>query len=388
MHPLKIGIIGTGPAALMAGTILAESGHSVHFFDQSKAPGRKFLVAGHGGFNLTHSEEIESFISRYDCDLIRKSVQMFTNNDFVDFLKRIGIETYVGTSGKVFPVKGIKPIQVLTAWLDHLRKNGSVFHMESRMVDFNGTEITLAFKGSTELLEFDKVIFALGGGSWSRTGSDGSWLELFRSKGIKCSDLRSSNSGYEINGIGQLPDLHGATIKNCKVFSDRIEKYGDVVLTEYGIEGAPVYALNGEYRDGKRIFLDLKPDLDNDTVLKRLKAGDKRTEALKAMRLSKGAIGLLKAYLSKDEFLDVKLLSRKIKKFELPISGVRPVDEVISTVGGIERTEISENFELNRIPGLYCIGEMVDWDAPTGGYLIQGCVSSGVSAARSVMDQS
>ncbi len=163
MHPLKIGIIGTGPAALMAGTILSESAHVVHFIDQSKAPGRKFLVAGHGGFNLTHSEEIETFISRYDCGLIRKSVKRFTNNDFVDFLKRIGIETYVGTSGKVFPVKGIKPIQVLTSWLDHLRKNGSVFHMESRMVDFNGTEITLAFKGSTEMLEFDRVIFALGG---------------------------------------------------------------------------------------------------------------------------------------------------------------------------------------------------------------------------------
>jgi hypothetical protein len=388
MHPSKIGIIGTGPAALMAGTILAESGHAVHFFDQSKAPGRKFLVAGHGGFNLTHSEEIESFISRYDCDLISNSVQKFTNKDLVAFLRRIGIETYVGTSGKVFPVKGIKPIQVLNAWLDHLRKNGSVFHMESRMVDFNGTEITIATKGSTELSLFDKVIFALGGGSWSRTGSDGAWLELFRSKGIKCSELRSSNSGFELKGIGQFPDLHGATIKNCKVFSDRIEKYGDVVITEYGIEGAPVYALNGEHREGKRIFLDLKPDLDNDTVLMRLKAGDKRTEALKAMRFSKGAIGLLKAYLSKDEFMDAKLLSAKIKKFELPISGVRPVDEVISTVGGIERTEISENFELNRMPGLYCIGEMVDWDAPTGGYLIQGCVSSGVSAARSVMDQS
>lgn len=387
MQPLKIGIVGTGPAALMAGTFLAEGGHEVHFFDQSKAPGRKFLVAGHGGFNLTHSEDIGSFISRYDCDLIKQSVQDYSNRDFIAFLLRIGIDTYVGSSGKIFPVKGIKPIQVLNAWLDILGRNGARFHMEACMVDFRENEIDISIKGSTELRSFDRIIFALGGGSWTRTGSDGKWLDLFRSKGIKCSDLRSSNSGFELEGIQQLTDLKGSAIKNCRVFSDMTEKYGDVVLTEYGLEGAPVYALNGEYRQDKKIFIDFKPDLAEQSILAKLNAGGKTTETLKAMKLSKGAIGLLKTFLSKEEFLDNEKLSAKIKKFELQISGLRPLDEVISTVGGIERSEISGDFELKLFPGTYCIGEMVDWDAPTGGYLIQGCVSSGATAARSIMRQ-
>ncbi len=388
MHPLSIGIVGTGPAALMAGTALAESGQQVHFFDQSKAPARKFLVAGHGGFNLTHSENIEEFISKYDRDTMRSCVSHFTNCDFIDFLKKIGIETYVGSSGKIFPVRGVKPIEVLNAWLDHLKRLGAQFDLEHRLVDFDASSITLDYKGALKEYTFDRIIFALGGGSWSRTGSDGKWTALFRAKGIPVMDLAASNSGFELAGVEKLESYAGQSIKNCKAFSDSIEKYGDVVLTDYGIEGAPIYALNREYRNDKKIYLDLKPTLLSDEIENKLAKGVNVTEALKAMKLSKGAVGILKAWLSKEEFLDRSALAPRIKKLELPISGIRPLDEVISSVGGISSEAIGPNFELVKYPGIFCVGEMVDWDAPTGGYLIQGCVSSGMKAARSIIDQS
>jgi len=364
MHHLSIGIVGTGPAALMAGTALLESGHNVHFFDQLKAPARKFLVAGHGGFNLTHSEMIDEFVNKYDSELLRESVRDFTSADFIGFLKVIGIETYVGSSGKIFPVKGVKPIEVLNAWLDHLRKRGAEFNMEHRLIDFSANSVVFNAKGTLKEQVFDRIIFALGGGSWSRTGSDGKWVDLFRTKGIAVRDLTASNSGFELRSNKKLHVLEGLPIKNCKVYSDRIEKYGDTVLTTYGIEGAPIYALNAEFRHGQSIFIDLKPDL------------------------SVGAIGILKMYLTKEEFLEKEILAPRIKKLALPVRGIRPLNEVISSVGGIHSVAIDTNFQLHAFPGIYCIGEMVDWDAPTGGYLIQGSVASGMKAARSILGQS
>ena len=388
MHHLSIGIVGTGPAALMAGTALLESGHNVHFFDQLKAPARKFLVAGHGGFNLTHSEMIDEFVNKYDSELLRESVRDFTSADFIGFLKVIGIETYVGSSGKIFPVKGVKPIEVLNAWLDHLRKRGAEFNMEHRLIDFSANSVVFDAKGTLKEQVFDRIIFALGGGSWSRTGSDGKWVDLFRTKGIAVRDLTASNSGFELRSNKKLHVLEGLPIKNCKVYSDRIEKYGDTVLTTYGIEGAPIYALNGEFRQGQSIFIDLKPDLSLDAIRDRLINAKNGTEALKAMKLSRGAIGILKMYLTKEEFLEKEILAPRIKKLALPVRGIRPLNEVISSVGGIHSLAIDTNFQLHAFPGIYCIGEMVDWDAPTGGYLIQGSVASGMKAARSILGQS
>jgi predicted flavoprotein YhiN len=195
----------------------------------------------------------------------------------------------------------------------------------------------------------------------------------------------SSNSGFELDQLGELGSLQGSALKNCRVFSDTLEKHGDAVLTSYGIEGAPVYALNGEYRKGKKIFIDLKPDLSEPEIKDRLSKGVTVTESLKALKLSKGAIALLKNYLSKEEFTNPSILAARIKKLELKIAGVRPLEEVISSVGGIVHSEVTADFELVRFPGIYCVGEMIDWDAPTGGYLIQGCVSSGMKAARSIL---
>lgn len=388
MNPKKIGIVGTGPAALMAGTILVENGLQVYFFDQKKAPARKFLVAGHGGFNLTHSQQLNDFIANYDQEIIKNAVSEYTNVDFQRFLEKINIPTYAGSSGKIFPIKGIKPIDVLNNWLEYLKNKGAIFSMDHQLVDFSGTRLVMRSGGEDLIFQFDSVIFALGGGSWSKTGSTGKWLELFRFKKISCSDFDSSNSGFELNTASQLIDFEGSSIKNCCLFSDRMQRMGDIVITDYGIEGSPVYAMNWDYRSGNPIYIDFKPAIDEKVLVDRIKKCRNSTEALKQLKLSKGAIALLKSSLTKEQFTNELELSKAIKRLELSINGLRPVDEVISTVGGIEVSELTPDFELKSLPNVYCVGEMVDWDAPTGGYLIQGCVSSGVKAARRIAAQS
>lgn len=386
MNPKKVCIIGTGPSALMAGTILSEKGSKVIFFDQKKAAARKFLVAGHGGFNLTNDEDLDNFVERYDQMIIKNAVREFTNTDFRDFLKKIKIDTYVGSSGKIFPVKGIKPIQVLTNWKNYLFHLGAEFQMESKMVDFHQKEVIVEYKGEIRTIFCDAVILALGGASWSITGSDGKWKEIFDKKGICCKTFEPSNSGFVLKDYN--PENSGQTIKNCKLFSSIDHKMGDIVLTDHGIEGAPIYAMNRSYREKEQIFIDFKPDLDLPDIEKRLIKAKNSTEGLKGLKLSKAAIYILQQSLSKEEYTDRVILAETIKKYRLDILGLRPLDEVISTTGGVDVAEIDESFQLHNYHGIYCIGEMVNWDAPTGGYLIQACVSMGFKAANNIINQS
>lgn len=386
MNSKSVVIVGIGPAGLMVGTVLAENGWKVVFYDHKKAPARKFLVAGHGGFNLTNDEDLDKFINRYDKTSVKNAVRSFTNNDFRDFLRKIKIDTYVGSSGKIFPKKGIKPIEVLTNWKNYLYHLGAEFHQEHTLVDFNQKKVLLENNDNLKSNNCDVVVLALGGASWSVTGSDGKWMDLFNKKGIKCVPFGPSNSGFVLKSY--KPDFSGNSIKNCKLFSVSDHKMGDVVLTDHGIEGAPIYAMNRSYRSGERIFIDFKPDLDKMELEKRLSSAKNATEGLKELKLSKGVIYLLQQTLSKEEYIDRKNLVEKIKNFELKISGLRPIDEVISTTGGVSSEALDDNFQLINLPGVYCIGEMVDWDAPTGGYLIQACVSMGHVAGNAIAFQS
>jgi uncharacterized flavoprotein (TIGR03862 family) len=386
MNPKTVCIVGTGPSALMAGTILAENRFKVIFCDQKKAPARKFLVAGHGGFNLTNDENLEKFLQRYDQPVVKKAVQDFTNDQFRDFLRKIKIETYVGSSGKIFPVKGIKPIEVLTNWKNYLYHLGAEFQMECKMIDFNQNEVIVEQKDEVRSIPCEAVVLALGGASWSVTGSDGKWIELFREKGIKCVQFGPSNSGFILKG--HFAEFSGQTIKNCKLFSAIDSKMGDIVLTDHGIEGAPVYAMNRSYRNGERIFIDLKPDLELEDLEKKLARSKNSTEGLKELKLSKAAIFMVQSALTKEEYVDRKKLCFCIKNLELVIDELRPLDEVISTTGGVDVNELDDCFQLKSLPGVYCVGEMVDWDAPTGGYLIQACVSMGNKVGMGIGDQS
>ena len=381
-----IHIIGTGPAALMAGTQLALKGYEIDFYDQKSAPARKFLVAGHGGFNLTHSENVELFIQKYNQPQIQNAVKLYTNQDFISFLKSIGIETYTGSSGKIFPIKGIKPIQVLQTWIDYLKSFKCQFHFNYKLIDFD--ENKLIFTNGEDKIEFnyEKVIFALGGSSWKKTGSTGEWIEIFKSKMILCNDFEVSNSGFEVENWENNTDLAGSIFKNCKVTLNQIEKLGEIVLTDYGIEGSPIYFLNKEYRNhpNQEISIDLKPSKTVEEIQLILENAKNHSEGLKTLNISKSTQQFIKRNTNKDVFSSSEQLGAFIKSIQLKIKSLRPIDEVISTIGGVSFEELNSDFSLKKYPNIYICGEMLDWDAPTGGYLIQGCVSSGFLVGNNI----
>jgi len=380
MNP-TIHIIGAGPAGLMAAESFASKGFQVHMYDHKKAAGRKFLVAGHGGFNLTYSENLEQFLLRYDVPQIQQIVKYFDNEKTREWLTKLGIETYVGSSGKIFPIKGIKPIDVLEKWLSHLKKLGVKFHYTHRLIDFSDTKLVFQFKDKVVELEYEKAVFAFGGKSWSKTGSDGTWVELFNKKGIQVSNLEPSNSGIEM--IKPLKEISGKPLKNIRFFNELAERNGEIIFTDYGIEGAPVYYMNCYVRGlsfPQDLFIDLKPQFSQAEIEERLKNG-KPTEVLKNLKIDGAKLFLLKT-LDKETYTNPAKLSEKIKAFPLTIKGFRPIDEVISTYGGVEWDELNLDLSLVKFPKIQCCGEMLNWDAPTGGYLLQGCFSSGAWVAR------
>ncbi|WP_226065590.1 NAD(P)/FAD-dependent oxidoreductase [Kaistella polysaccharea] len=387
MHENKIIIIGAGPAGLMAAQHLALKGFKVHIYEQNKAAARKFLVAGNGGFNLTHSENLESFLDKYGSPEIRNIVQNFDNQKVVQWLADLGITTYVGSSGKVFPTKNFKPIHVLKAWLDRLEELGVIIHYEHTFLNFDLSTVILRKNGEEIEVNYSKLILAMGGGSWKKTGSDAKWVEILEQKNISITPLESANSGYETNSV--FHQLQGQYLKNIKVSFEGHQKTGEIVFTKYGIEGSPIYYLNRftrKYNFPLTINIDLKPNLTEQEIVVGLSGIDKISSVLKKkFKLSTTALNLLKT-LDKENYTDVDKLSKLIKKFPIEVLSFRPIDEVISTAGGVSFPSLKSNFELKDFPNVYCVGEMVDWEAPTGGYLLQACFSTGVWVAKAIAD--
>ncbi len=368
----------------MAATQLLKSDCEILLLDQKASVGRKFLVAGDGGFNLTHSETPSEFREKYDSEWIKKAIRQFSNKDWIKFLKQIGIETKVGSSGKIFPADEIKPIQVLNAWKEFLTPKVE-FLLNTRFIDFAKNQVEVERDGKTEKLDFDYLVLALGGRSWPVTGSDGAWVPVFEEKEIAMSEFQASNSGlvlYE-NWLG---DLEGKILKNIQTTCGNQTCAGDLTITHYGIEGKPAYAINNALRKmEKPLFkIDFKPQMTNEKVFEILKKAKNPSQGLKELKLGEVAIFWIKNFVSKERFLNPKELTKAIKEFPIGIKGFRPIDEVISCAGGVLDSEISEFGELNRFPHVFVAGEMIDWDAPTGGYLIQGCVSSGYVAGKAI----
>lgn len=383
----KVVIVGAGPAGLMAAHVLSKTNRfHVHIFDAHKAVARKFLVAGHGGFNLTNAKELPDFIAKYNHETIKNAVKQFTNEDTINWLSEIGIETFIGSSGKIFPKKGIKPIEVLTAWLEFLKHNNVTISTEHKLIHFTDKTVSFSNQSQEITVDFDVLIFAMGGASWKKTGSIGEWSTLFEQKGIHVIPFQPSNAGIEIKNWDK--NLGGGVLKNTQITIGNTQTFGEIELTEYGLEGAPVYALSNEVRIGNQtICLNLKPTISSEDLEKRFETFEgNKTDFLKSLKLSKTAIQLLKNTLSKDNFMSNSSFLNAIQQLELPIHSLRPVDEAISTVGGIAMTEIDTNFQLKKYPNCYSIGEMLDWDAPTGGYLLQACFASGHVTATTICD--
>ena len=345
------------------------------------------MVAGNGGFNLSHSEEIGSFLEKYDAPEIVEIVENFDNKKVIQWLSDLGVSTYVGSSGKIFPSKNFKPIHVLKAWLDHLEKIGVIFHYGNCFQNFD--ENFVFFKNNLEKfkVKYSKVILAMGGGSWKKTGSDAKWVETLKAKNIEITPLESANSGYDTDS--KFHHLQGQYLKNIKVCFQGYEKVGEIVFTKYGIEGSPVYYMNRFTRKHDfplTINIDLKPNLSESDILREFNGSEKISSILKRkLKLSTTAINLLKT-LDKESYLDIENLSKMIKNFPLEVLSFRPIDEVISTSGGVAFSALNENLELRDFPNIFCAGEMIAWEAPTGGYLLQACFSTGFFVGNAVAD--
>lgn len=387
MSKPSIVIVGAGPAGLIAAQRLAIKGFNVHIYEQNKAAARKFLVAGHGGFNLTHSEDIDVFIQNYDKIEIQHIVKYFDNKATVDWLNKLGIPTFIGSSGKIFPAKGIKPIEVLQAILTQLADIGVKIHYGYRMVDFDDGVVSFVHQGESIQIPYYKLILGLGGGSWSKTGSDAKWIHLLRAKGIQVNTLQPANSG--VNTKEEFSTLAGQVLKNIQLKFAEHRKTGEIVFTSYGMEGAPVYCINRFLRQQSfptQLRLDLKPTYATASIEKELKNKGNVTSILRnRLNLSQTAIQLLKS-LNRETYTDPAKLAFAIKDFPIEVTSFRPIDEVISTAGGVSFAELSNSLELIKYPHVFCVGEMLDWEAPTGGYLLQACFSSGVWVADNIIN--
>jgi uncharacterized flavoprotein (TIGR03862 family) len=384
-----IAIIGSGPSALALAAFLDEKKFDIAIYEKNFAPARKFLVAGDGGFNLTHSEPLDQFLTRYTpASFLEKSLRVFSNEDLRKWLYTIGIKTYTGSSKRVFPVEGIRPIDVLRAILEAVK--GKRIPVKTKNTWKGWTqynELVIDHNYKDHIVKADFVVYALGGGSWSKTGSDGSWLEIFAKKGIQTIPFQPSNCAFEIKWDEKfIMEAVGMPLKNITITCDGKQRSGEVVITKEGIEGGAVYALSPQIRkqlneNGKAILhIDMKPSLSLTDIKKKLAArGDKSLSRVltDGINLTKTQFALLKSGMSKEAFLQPDTLASRIKQLPLEITGTAPLDDAISTVGGIALDEVDENFQLKKMPGHYVIGEMLDWDAPTGGYLLQACFSMG-----------
>ena len=381
----QVVIVGGGPAGLIAAAQLKESGCTVTIIDQKPTVGRKFLVAGEGGFNLTHSEPVLDFIEKYDNDWIKKCVRTYPSKQFRKYLKQIGVPTIVGSSGKVFPEETMKPAQVLSAIKSDIAAHVT-YELGAAVVDFDATSVTIEKESGRSTLNFDYLIFALGGASWQKTGSDGLWVPLFQQKGIEVKPLTPSNSGVVLydNWLADLTD--GMLLKNVITTVDKVSCAGDILLTNYGLEGKPIYAVNRALRAMEKptLTIDLKPQMTLEKIHQILKKAKNPTQGLKELKLSDVSLVWLRKFVSKENYNSAEQLAKQIKAFKIGIQSFRPIDEVISSAGGVATTELTPSGQLVKMDTIYCCGEMVDWDAPTGGYLIQACVSSGYVAGQAI----
>lgn len=382
-------IIGGGPAGLRAAELVSAAGLRIILADRMRSTGRKFLVAGRGGLNLTHSEPLETFLPRYGepQDRWRDLLEKFSSTDLREWARKLGIETFVGTSGRVFPV-GKQAAPFLRRWIERLRRQGVEFRLRHRLTGFRRTadDWEVQFE-STTTLRARAVILALGGASWPQTGSDGGWIEMLAQSGIEVTPLAPANVGYEIDWpVGFLAAAEGLPLKNIVASAGEKSVAGELLVTKYGLEGGALYQLSRELRlmAKPEIVIDLKPAFSVSQLAEKLgQAAPNLEKAAKVWRLSAVAQELLRL---REPFASTRQLADTAKHYRLALRNPRPIAEAISTAGGVAWEALTENLMLKNCPGIFCAGEMIDWEAPTGGYLLQGCLATGTRAARGAQE--
>lgn len=399
MIPKNIAIIGGGPAGLFAAEILAGAGHAVTIYDRMPSLGRKFLMAGRGGLNLTHSEPLDGFIQRYGeaAGWLASAIHAFPPEALRDWCEGLGQETFVGSSGRVFP-KSMKGAPLLRAWLARLERSGVRFALRHRWQGWQDRALHFVdAQGDDVLVEADATLLALGGASWPRLGSDGGWMEILSRIGVSVAPLRPANCGFLVHWSEHIRTrFAGTPLKPVMVTHDDKVHQGEMMITAQGVEGGAIYALSAALRERvarsgtAQLRLDLRPNLNLAALADRLqtrRGGQSLSTVLRKAGFPPLALALLRETVSPATLAQATPadLAARLKAIPLTLTGTTCLARAISSAGGIERAEVNDGMMLIAAPGIFVAGEMVDWEAPTGGYLLQGCFSTAKSAAMGIL---
>jgi uncharacterized flavoprotein (TIGR03862 family) len=390
----KIAIIGGGPAGLRAAEVAVGMGAAVTLYDAKPSVGRKFLVAGKSGLNLTNSADFEDFLSHYSgrdfpVDRWRGYLKEFDNYHLSEWASGLGVDTFAAPNGKVFPFSK-KAAPLLRRWVLRLREKGVQFRMKHQWVgleqEVNILQLDFMQGDKPVSAIYDAVILAMGGASWPQTGSTGTWVPILEAKGIEVMSLRSANCGWECEWTEETRELiEGKALQNLKVSAAGVTLTGELLPTKYGFEGTPIYTLGTKLRkmDEPSIEIDFKPTFTEERLVAKMESArrDFYKEAGLRWKLSEAACAIIQQYYG--EFDNAKALANVVKCCRIPLTEPRPIEESISTSGGVAWSDLNEDLMLKKLPGVYCAGEMVDWEAPTGGFLMQGCFVTGTIAGKS-----
>jgi len=395
----NISIIGGGPSGLMAAEILASAGHYVTIYDRMPSLGRKFLMAGRGGLNLTHSEPLEQFISRYGnaSDWLAQHINSFTPGDLRKWCEDMGQATYVGSSGRIFPY-AMKAAPLLRAWLKRLDKLGVKHKSRHTWQGWEG--VALKFINEQEeiiLVKSDATLLALGGASWPRLGSDGGWVKILSEFDIAISPLLPANCGFIANWSEHFSGrFAGSPLKSVTIKHKETARQGEVMITSHGLEGGAVYAISSQLRESIRqdraalINIDLRPNMSLDALAQKLhrRGNQSLSTYLRKAGFSQAMIGLLREVTQPEQLTKStpENLAAHLKALPVMLTAPANINRAISTAGGVKRSALDENFMLIAKPGVFVTGEMLDWEAPTGGYLLQACFSTAVACAKGVIN--
>lgn len=401
----EVAIVGAGPAGLIAAEQLSAAGLEVRLFDSMPSAGRKFLIAGKGGLNITHSEPFEQFISRYgqQSGRLLPMLQAFGPEDVRIWAASYGVNTFVGTSGRVFPV-GMKAAPLLYGIKQKLDKNGVITHYRHVWNGFGNTHTNLLFEHPNGILQVEAkaCLFALGGASWKNTGSTGNWVPLFQQLGVKVDPFKPANCGFDVvltDFIRKKFDgepIKTVAIQTLDLQGQMVRRQGEFILTPNGFEGSLIYFFSSLFRQKIEhegfadITLDLLPDFSLDQIegILRHDRGKKSfsTYMQRTLGLNGIKLALLHEFATTTNFADPHKLAYLIKQLPVRLLHPRPLDEAISSAGGVSLDAVNDELMLKQAPGLFCAGEMLDWEAPTGGYLITACLSLGVAAAKGIQN--
>lgn len=389
----RIAIIGAGPAGLMAAEVLSQYAYEVHVYEQKPSAARKFLMAGKTGLNISHAEPVAQFIQRYDqAEWLAPWIQQWDATWIQNWMQGLGIQSYVGSSGRIFPQE-MKAAPLLRAWLKRLADASVQFHYRHQVCDLKHNQLSILnlTTAQTEQQQFAAIVMACGAVSWSKLGSDGAWQRWLSANEIQ--PFQASNAGVECHWSNYMQPVLGQPLKRVQAWVEGTEpSMGDIVISHYGLESGLIYKQGRALRQLQQaqqpmqLYLDLLPDLSIEQLSQKLQPSKKQSlsNLWRKARLDAAKAAIVRELVDKTLWQQPQRLAQQIKKLKVPLTGFRPIEEAISCAGGVKREVLSPQLQLNSNPQVFLCGEMLDWDAPTGGYLLTACFATGRAAAEGV----